>query len=89
MEWPHYLTIFNTVAEWNGWGANEKAQQLKMSLRGPALQVTEAEEGPQSPEIISQLVEEDKYDHQQQQDHHYQGVVGLQKENDYSSTREY
>ena len=37
MEWPHYLSLFEEVAAWNGWGPIEKAKQLKMSCRGEAL----------------------------------------------------
>lgn len=39
MEWPDYLELFQAVAEWNGWTSQEKAKQLKMSLRGQALRV--------------------------------------------------
>ena len=37
MEWPHYLSLFEEVAAWNGWDPSEKAKQLKMSCRGEAL----------------------------------------------------
>ena len=39
IEWSDYLELFDSVAEWNGWTRPEKAAQLRMSLRGPALKV--------------------------------------------------
>ncbi len=39
MEWGEYLELFESVAEWNGWTQRERAAQLRMSLRGPALKV--------------------------------------------------
>jgi hypothetical protein len=38
-EWPDYHKHFETVANWNGWGEQEKAMQLVMSLQGEALRV--------------------------------------------------
>ncbi len=39
MEWGDYLELFESVADWNGWTERDKAAQLRMSLRGPALKV--------------------------------------------------
>ncbi len=39
MEWGDYLELFESVADWNNWMEREKAMQLRMSLRGPALKV--------------------------------------------------
>lgn len=39
IEWPEYLELFESVADWNGWSRADRAQQLKMSLRGQALRV--------------------------------------------------
>ncbi len=39
MEWGDYLELFESVADWNGWTEWDKAAQLRMSLRGPALEV--------------------------------------------------
>ena len=35
-EWRDYIIHFESVAKWNDWNDNEKAQQLVMCLRGPA-----------------------------------------------------
>jgi hypothetical protein len=39
IEWPDYYKHFETVANWNRWGDQEKAMQLVMSLQGEALRV--------------------------------------------------
>ena len=36
IEWRDYIVHFEKVAIWNQWDDVEKAQQLLMSLRGPA-----------------------------------------------------
>jgi hypothetical protein len=35
-DWRDYIIHFENVSRWNGWNSLEKAQQLTMSLRGPA-----------------------------------------------------
>lgn len=36
VDWRDYIVHFEQTASWNGWDDDEKAQQLCMSLRGPA-----------------------------------------------------